>query len=124
MSESEWARARPNTDKPGPAGAYRAIEKAPLERRRYAALQLEHPSNDIIPVMGLIFLRHAFSRSFRSKTTSSQSAEAGGKARALAKEDFSRKERHLPAPKAQFDYLVGLTDSDDRAKAIIDAMNP
>jgi type I restriction enzyme M protein len=40
----------------------------------------------------------------------------------LAKEDFSQRSAIYLQPKAQFDYLVGLTDSDDRARAVIGAM--
>ena len=35
---------------------------------------------------------------------------------------FSKKSAIYLAPQAQFDYLVSLTDSDDRAKVLIDAM--
>jgi type I restriction enzyme M protein len=46
----------------------------------------------------------------------------GGKSRELAKEDFSQKSAIFLRPKAQFDYLVALPDSEDRAKAISGAM--
>jgi len=46
----------------------------------------------------------------------------GGKTRPLTKEDFSQKSAIFLQPKAQFDTLVALPDSADRAKAIIDAM--
>ena len=55
----------------------------------------------------------------RSKPTC---PKRGGKTRALTKEDFSQKSAIFLRPEAQFDYLVSLTDSDDRAKAIIEAM--
>jgi type I restriction enzyme M protein len=45
-----------------------------------------------------------------------------GKSRDLTKEDFSQKGAIYLRPKAQFDYLVALTDQDDRAKALIEAM--
>src|SRR5262249_32230988 len=45
-----------------------------------------------------------------------------GKKRELTKEDFSRKGAIFLREKAQFDYLVGVPDGADRAKAIIDAM--
>jgi type I restriction enzyme M protein len=46
----------------------------------------------------------------------------GGKTRPLTKEDFSQKSAIFLQHKAQFDTLVALPDSADRAKAIIDAM--
>lgn len=46
----------------------------------------------------------------------------GGKTRALTKEDFSQKSAIFLRPEAQFDSLVALADSDDRAQRIIDAM--
>jgi type I restriction enzyme M protein len=46
----------------------------------------------------------------------------GGKTRAITKEDFSQKSAIYLKPEAQFDYLVVLTDADDRAEAIIQAM--
>lgn len=76
-----------------------------------------------LPVMGLIFLRHAYSRFLRVKAE----IEAGlptraGKKRELTKEDFSQKGAIFLREKSQFDYLAGRPDSEDRAKAIIDAM--
>jgi len=47
----------------------------------------------------------------------------GGKTRALTKEDFSQQSAIFLQPKAQFDYLVALPDSEDRDKAIIEAMD-
>ena len=73
--------------------------------------------------MGLIFLRHAFSRYMAVKDQiETNLPKRGGKTRSLMKEDFSQKNAIFLQPKAQFDYLVSLTDSDDRAKAIIEAM--
>jgi type I restriction enzyme M protein len=46
----------------------------------------------------------------------------GGKTRALLKEDFSRQSAIFLQPRAQFDHLVALPDSEDRARAIIWAM--
>ncbi len=46
----------------------------------------------------------------------------GGKTRALTKEDFSQQSAIFLRPKAQFDHLVALPDSEDRARAIIEAM--
>ena len=77
-----------------------------------------------LPVMGLIFLRHAYSRFLKVKDSIEASLpKRGGKTRELRKEDFSQKSAIFLQPKAQFDYLVSLTDSDDRAKALMDAMD-
>ena len=76
-----------------------------------------------LPVMGLIFLRHAYSRFLRVKAEIENSLPSrGGKRRELTKEDFSRKGAIFLREKSQFDYLVERPDSEDRAKAIIDAM--
>lgn len=76
-----------------------------------------------LPVMGLIFLRHAYSRFLRVKGEIEESLPSrGGKRRELTKEDFSRKGAIFLREKSQFDYLVERPDSEDRAKAVIDAM--
>ncbi len=76
-----------------------------------------------LPVMGLIFLRHAYSRFLKVKDeVESALPRRGGKVRALTKEDFSQKGSIFLHPEAQFDHLVSLPDSADRAQAIIDAM--
>ena len=51
-----------------------------------------------LPVMGLIFLRHAYSRFLKVKAEMEPSLpRRGGKRRALTKEDFSPEGRDLPA---------------------------
>ena len=76
-----------------------------------------------LPVMGLIFLRHAYSRFLRVKAEIEAALPTrGGKKRELQKEDFSRKGAIFLRKEAQFDYLVSLPEGADRAKAIIDAM--
>jgi type I restriction enzyme M protein len=84
----------------------------------------ELASNEyFLPVMGLIFLRHAYSRFLAVKDEIGTSLPVrGGKTRALTKEDFSQKGAIFLNPKAEFDALVALTDADDRAEAIIKAM--
>jgi type I restriction enzyme M protein len=83
-----------------------------------------YASNEyFMPVMGLVFLRHAYSRYLSVKDNIEASLpKRGGVKRSLTKEDFSKKSSIFLQPKAQFDYLISLKDSDDRAKAIIDAM--
>ena len=76
-----------------------------------------------LPVMGLIFLRHAYSRFLKVKAEIEPSLpRRGGRPRALTKEDFSRKGAIFLHPEAQFDHLVSLPDGVDRAQVIIDAM--
>ena len=76
-----------------------------------------------LPVMGLIFLRHAYSRFLKVKDEIKLSLpKRGGKVRPLTKEDFSQKGAIFLHSAAQFDHLVSLPDSADRAQAIIDAM--
>ncbi len=76
-----------------------------------------------LPVMGLIFLRHAYSRYLMVKDEIEKTLpKRGGKTRALTKEDFSQKSAIYLRPQAQYDYLVSLPDSSDRAGAIIAAM--
>jgi type I restriction enzyme M protein len=76
-----------------------------------------------LPVMGLIFLRHAYSRFLRVKGEIEANLPVrAGKKRDLSKEDFSQKGAIFLREKSQFDYLVGLPDGADRAKAIIEAM--
>lgn len=84
-----------------------------------------YASNEyFLPVMGLIFLRHGYSRYLAVKPKIEASLPSrGGKTRPLTKEDFSSKSAIFLKPEAQFEYLVNLKDSDDRAQAIIDAMD-
>jgi type I restriction enzyme M protein len=78
----------------------------------------------LMPVMGLIFLRHSYSRFLAVKPEIEASLPSRkGKTRPLTKEDFSRKSAIFLKPEAQFDYLVNLKDSEDRSQAIINAMD-
>jgi len=100
-----------------------------IEKRLWSAADTlransNYASNEcFMPVMGLVFLRHAYSRFLGVKDTIEAGLPTrGGKTRPLTKEDFSQKSAIFLQPKAQFDTLVALPDSADRAKAIIDAM--
>lgn len=100
-----------------------------IEKRLWSAADTlransNYASNEyFLPVMGLIFLRHAYSRFLNVKDKIEATLpKRGGKTRSLSKEDFSQKGAIFLRPEAQFDYLVGLPDSEDRAKAIINAM--
>jgi type I restriction enzyme M protein len=100
-----------------------------IEKRLWAAADSlransNYASNEyFMPVMGLIFLRHAYSRFLKVRDEVVKTLPSrGGVVRALTKEDFSQKGAIFLQPKAQFDSLVALTDSDDRIQAVIDAM--
>lgn len=101
-----------------------------IERRLWGSADTlransNYASNEyFLPVMGLIFLRHAYSRFLSVKPEIEESLpKRGGKTRALTKEDFSGKSAIFLKEEAQFDYLAELRDSDDRAQAIINAMD-
>jgi type I restriction enzyme M protein len=83
-----------------------------------------YASNEyFLPVMGLIFLRHAYSRYLFIKPSIEASLPSrGSQTRPLTKEDFSSKSAIFLKPEAQFEYLVNLKNSDDRAQAVINAM--
>ena len=100
-----------------------------IEKRLWGAADTlransNYASNEyFLPVMGLVFLRHAYSRYLAVKDgIEANLPTRGGKTRALTKEDFSQQSAIFLQSKAQFDYLVALPDSEDRAKAIIEAM--
>ncbi len=100
-----------------------------IEKRLWGAADTmransNYASNEyFLPVMGLVFLRHAYSRYLAVKDgIEANLPTRGGKTRALTKEDFSKQSAIFLQPKAQFDYLVALPESEDRAKAIIGAM--
>jgi type I restriction enzyme M protein len=100
-----------------------------IEKRLWSAADTlransSYASNEyFLPVMGLVFLSHAYSRFLGVKDAIEANLPTrGGKTRPLTKEDFSQKSAIFLQPTAQFDNLVALPDSADRAKAIIDAM--
>ena len=73
--------------------------------------------------MGLVFLRHAYSRYLAVRDTVTAGLPTrGGRKRAITREDFSQKNALFLRPEARFDHLVALPDSADRAAAIIAAM--
>ncbi len=101
-----------------------AIEKRLWSTADTLRANSNYASNEyFLPVMGLVFLRHAYSRYLTVKARIEPMLPSrGGKIRALTKEDFSRQSAIYLRPKAQFDHLVALPDSTDRARAIIEAM--
>jgi len=101
-----------------------AIEKRLWSSADNLRANSNYASNEyFLPVMGLIFLRHAYSRYLFIKPSIEASLPSrGGQTRPLTKEDFSSKGAIFLKPEAQFEYLVNLKDSDDRAQAVINAM--
>ena len=101
-----------------------AIEKRLWNAADTLRANSNYASNEyFLPVMGLVFLRHAYSRYLMVKERVEPTLpKRGGKTRSLTKEDFSQQSAIFLQPTAQFDHLVSLPDSKDRAKAIIDAM--
>lgn len=101
-----------------------AIEKRLWKSADTLRANSELASNEyFLPVMGLIFLRHAYSRFLSVKDEIVATLPSrGGKTRELTKEDFSKKSAIYLKPEAQFDYLIALTDADNRAEDIIHAM--
>ncbi|HMS56453.1 MAG TPA: N-6 DNA methylase [Fimbriimonadaceae bacterium] len=100
-----------------------------IERRLWSAAdQLRanstYASNEyFLPVMGLVFLRHAYSRFLAVKDDIEASLPSRGGVRpAITKADFSNKSSIFLRPEAQFDYLVSLPTGTNVAQAIIAAM--
>lgn len=100
-----------------------------IEKRLWSAADLLRANSNLasneyfMPVMGLIFLRHAYSRYLAVKPGIEAGLPSrGSKIRALTKEDFSQQGAIYLRPEAEFDYLVTLPDAADRAAAIISAM--
>ena len=100
-----------------------------IERRLWSAADTLRANSNFaaneffMPVMGLIFLRHAYSRYLAVKDEVFTSLPSrGGRTREPTKEDFSARGAVFLRPEAQFDHLVSLPDSANRADAIIKAM--
>ena len=100
-----------------------------IEKRLWTAADTlransEYASNEyFLPVMGLVFLRHAYSRYLAVKDEIEVGLPIrGGRKRPLTKEDFSQRSAIFLREEAQFDHLVALPDGADRARAIIAAM--
>ena len=100
-----------------------------IEKRLWSAADMLRAKSNFaaneffMPVMGLIFLRHAYSRYLAVKDDVLKSLPSrGGRTREPTKEDFSARGAVFLRPEAQFDHLVSLPDSANRADAIIKAM--
>ena len=77
-----------------------------------------------MPVLGLIFLRHAYNRFLKVKVDVEKTLPVHPQRgiRALTKKDFEEQNSMFIPDKAQFDYLVSLPESADIGEAIDNAM--
>ena len=101
-----------------------AIERRLWEAADTLRANSNYASNEyFLPVMGLVFLRHAYSRylAVKDEIAASLPTRRGIK-REATKQDFSRKSAIFLRREAQFDHLVALPDGEDRARAVITAM--
>lgn len=77
-----------------------------------------------MPVLGLIFLRHAYNRfqKVQNEVEKTLPSHPQRGKRALTKKDFEEQNAMYLPPEAQFDYLVSLPESADTGEAIDNAM--
>lgn len=77
-----------------------------------------------MPVLGLIFLRHAYNRFLKAKEEVEKSLPYHPQRgrRPVTKQDFEEQNAMFLPDKAQFDYLVSLPESADIGEAIDNAM--
>ena len=101
-----------------------------IERRLWSAADTlrassKYASNEyFLPVMGLVFLRHAYSRYLAVRDEIEAGLPTrGGRKRAVTRADFARRNALFLQPEARFDHLVALPDGADRAAAIAAAMD-
>lgn len=101
-----------------------AIEKKLWKAADTLRANSNYASNEyFLPVMGLIFLRHAYSRFLKVKReVEADLPKRQGKTRSLIKEDFLCKGAIYLQEKAQFDFLVALPDSVNRSTSLMEAM--
>lgn len=100
-----------------------------IERRLWGAADNLRANSNLasneyfLPVMGLIFLRHAYSRYLAVKPEiEAKLPSRGGVTRPLTKEDFSERSAIYLRPEAQFDYLVENASNAKLPEMVIAAM--
>jgi type I restriction enzyme M protein len=77
-----------------------------------------------MPVLGLIFLRHAYNRFLIVKSDIEKNLpKRDGKPRPVKKTDFTRKAALFLQDKSQFDFLLNLPQDKDKGQAVIEAMD-
>ncbi|MFD0917283.1 N-6 DNA methylase [Pseudahrensia aquimaris] len=100
-----------------------------LEKRLWSSADVLRSTSNFasneyfMPVMGLIFLRHACSRYLKVRDEILPTLPSrGGVVRDLTKADFSSRSAIFLRPEAQFDYLVSLPEDQSPSAAVIHAM--
>jgi type I restriction enzyme M protein len=100
-----------------------------LEKRLWSSADVLRSTSNFasneyfMPVMGLIFLRHACSRYLKVRDEILPTLPSrGGVIRDLTKADFSSRSAIFLRPEAQFDYLVSLPEDQSPSAAVIHAM--
>jgi type I restriction enzyme M protein len=100
-----------------------------LEKRLWGAADLLRANSNLnsseymMPVLGIIFLRHAYSRYLAVKARIEPTLPTRGGVRLpLTKDHFTREAALFLRPEAQFDYLLALPGDQDLGKALNDAM--
>ena len=100
-----------------------------LEKRLWSSADVLRSTSNFasneyfMPVMGLIFLRHACSRYLKVRDEILPTLPSrGGKVRDLTKGDFSSRSAIFLRHEAQFDYLVSLPEDHSASAAVIRAM--
>lgn len=100
-----------------------------LEKRLWGAADQLRANSGIasneyfMPVMGLIFLRHAFNRFLKVKAEIEPTlSKRQGVTRPLMKEDFAKKTAIYLRDEARYDYLVALPTDVDPGAALNKAM--
>lgn len=100
-----------------------------LEKRLWGAADLLRANSNLnsseymMPVLGIIFLRHAYSRYLTVKAEVEPTLPMRGGVRLpLTRDHFTRKAALYLRPEAQFDYLLALPGDQDLGKAINGAM--
>ena len=101
-----------------------------LERRLWEAADQLRANSKLtsteyyMPVLGLIFLRHAYTRFLWVKTDLvPKLPKRGGVTRPLSKDDFARKSALFLREESQYEYLLNLPSGRNVGKAINDAMD-
>jgi type I restriction enzyme M protein len=100
-----------------------------VERRLWSAADQLRSNSKLtsteyyMPVLGLIFLRHAYNRFLKVKAEVEATLPSrGGVTRPITKEDFTRKSALFLQEKAQYEYLLNLPSELDVAGAVNHAM--
>lgn len=101
-----------------------SIEKELWESADTLRSNSNFASNEyFLPIMGIIFLRHAYSRFINIKKDIEEHLPSrGGKVRPLNKEDFSGRGALFLREESQFDYLVNSKRENSLSEMIIKAM--